>query len=162
MKRFLLFLFIISPFLIYSQIFNSLEEALKKPNIVEHLVLRGKKIKIFPNEILTLTNLKFLDLSKNKLITLPDSIHKLENLEVLILNKNNINVLPSSIGEIYSLNKIDLWRNNIDELPKKIQELKNLRELDLRGILISKEKQKAIIRLLPYTKIYFDKPCKCD
>ena len=150
------------PIFVFGQYFTSLEEALKLPKEVIHLKLKRQKIIDFPLEILNFTNLKILDLSNNRLITLPDDIENLEHLEELILNKNKITRLPNTIGNISTLRKIDLWSNEIDILPVSIHSLSNLKILDLRGILISKNKQEAIKKILPSTKIHFDRPCNCN
>ena len=56
---------------------TTLEEALKHPEQVVKLVLRKKKLKTFPAEILQFTNLQYLDLSKNNIRELPADISKL-------------------------------------------------------------------------------------
>ena len=161
MKKLLVVIFFL-PFFSFGQYFNSLEEALKYPENVIHLKLKRKKIKNFPLEILKLKNLKILDLSNNQIKELPLGIEKLLNLEELILNKNNIETLPNTIGNMSTLKRIDLWRNEIDTFPETISSLSNLISLDLRGILISIEKQKKIKKMLPFTKVYFDRSCNCD
>lgn len=165
-------------------IFDNLEEALKNPNSVYRLNLRGNKLKTFPadilkfkflqeldlsknrldslpNEIGDLTNLQTLDVSSNKLEYLPDSIGKLKKLRKLAAGKNEIVAIPRTIGGMENLEILDLWSNQIILFPDELNNLKKLRWMDLRVIEISDEKQKHIQEILPKTKIHFSPSCKC-
>lgn len=170
---------------LFSQpVFDNLEEALKTPNSVYRLSLRGKKLKVFPAEILymknlqelnlsknkidslpneigNLTNLQVLDLSSNKLESLPDSIGKLKKLRKLAAGKNEIGGIPRTIGGCQSLEILDLWSNQIVIFPDELNNLKKLRWMDLRVIEISDEKQKHLQEILPKTKIHFSPSCHC-
>lgn len=165
-------------------IYDNLEEALKNPNSVYRLSLRGKKLKVFPAEILKFKNLQELDLSKNKLDSLPneigdlvnlqvldissnkleaipDSIGKLKNLRKLSAGKNEIGAIPRTIGGLQSLEILDLWSNQIVIFPDELNNLKKLRWMDLRVIEIDDDKQKHIQEILPKTKIHFSPSCHC-
>ncbi|MEK6616028.1 MAG: leucine-rich repeat domain-containing protein [Bacteroidota bacterium] len=159
-------------------IYYTLEEALKNPNKVYRLDLRKKKLKIFPKEILQLSNLKELNLSKNqlkelpeeigtltnlqilnvsgnKLQYLPDSIGELKNLKKLIGSKNSLLAIPKRIGDLQNLEALDLWENDLSVFPEELSKLKKLRWLDLRVILIDDNVQERIRQLLPNTKNFF-------
>jgi Leucine-rich repeat (LRR) protein len=166
--------------------YTSLSEALKNPDQVYRLNLRKKKLKIFPQEILTLKNLQELDLgrnkikeipagigqlthlelfnvSKNRLDTLPPELGKLVNLKKLVLNQNTIAHLPSEIGNLKKLTVLDLWGNEIQHLPPEIAKLKNtLKLVDLRVISIKEDLQEEMVTLLPNTKFFFSMSCNCN
>ncbi|MCX8079856.1 MAG: leucine-rich repeat domain-containing protein [Bacteroidia bacterium] len=164
--------------------YTSLKAAIEDKNTVVKLVLRKKKLKKFPAEILEMPNLQYLDLSKNQIKEIPDSIIKLKKLQFLIMSKNKLEALPKTIGEFanlkyvdFSRNEIytlpysfgmllqleyaDFWDNNLDEFPASMRFLQNLKYLDLRNITISKEKQDRLKAILPDTKIMFSPPCNC-
>lgn len=165
-------------------VYDNLEEALKNPNAVYRLSLRGKKLKTFPSEILKFKNLQELDLSKNrldslpnelcdlrnlqvldvssnKIVYLPDSIGKLKHLRKLAAGKNEIVAIPKQIGDAESLEILDLWSNQISIFPDELNKLKKLRWMDLRVIQIEDDMQKHIQEILPNTKIHFSPSCHC-
>lgn len=167
-----------------SPIYDNLEEALKNPNSVYRLSLKGSKIKVFPAEIFKLKylqeldisknkidsipdelgdmkNLQVLDISSNKLEYLPDSIGKLKNLRKLSAGKNNLVAIPKQIGMLMNLEVLDLWSNQITAFPEELQNLKKLRWMDLRVIQIEDDIQKHIQEILPGTKIHFSPSCHC-
>jgi leucine-rich repeat protein SHOC2 len=167
-----------------NKVFTSLEEALKQPSAVYKLQLQHLSKHEIPDTIFTFRNLKWLDLSKNKLTDIPPEIGKLSKLEfldvsrnkitslphtiannnklrILILNRNEIESLPKEIGELQSLEILDLWSNEIDQLPQSISQLKNLKKLDMRGINIPDSKQNSIQQLLPTAQIFFSAGCNC-
>lgn len=165
-------------------VYDNLEEALKHPNSVYRLSLRGKKLKTFPMDIIKLINLQELDLSKNKLDSIPNEIGELKNLQVLDVSSNNLEYLPDSIGKLKNLRKLaagrneivaipkqiggaesleilDLWSNQISIFPDELNKLKKLRWMDLRVIQIEDDMQKHIQEILPKTKIHFSPSCHC-
>jgi Leucine-rich repeat (LRR) protein len=165
--------------------YDDLKEALANPDDVIKLVLRKKKLKSFPKEILQLKNLQYLDLSKNEIKELPDSIVTLKDLQHLIVNKTGLEVLPKNIGEMKNLKYLsvnqneltvipfsfgdleklevaDLWSNNLEYFPDSMGKLKNLRIMDLRNILIPQKHQDNIQGMLPNCTIYFSPPCNCS
>lgn len=164
--------------------FNDLNAALATKDSVYRLVLRKKKLKEFPIEILEFKNLQYLDISKNSISVIPDSLVKLTNLQYFKCSKNNIEelprnfgynenlrsidlsqneikALPFSFGRLSKLEFADLWDNNLEEFPASMNQLTSLRMLDLRNILISKTKQEGLQSQLPKTYIYFSAPCNC-
>jgi Leucine-rich repeat (LRR) protein len=165
-------------------VFDNLQEALKTPNAVYRLSLKGQKLKAFPMEIVQLKNLQELDLSKNridslpnamcelknlqtldvssnKIVNLPDSIGKLKNLRKLSAGKNEIVEIPRSIGDCSSLEILDLWSNQISVFPDELNKLKKLRWVDLRVIQIDDDMQKHLQEIMPGTKIHFSPSCHC-
>ncbi|MDO9001234.1 MAG: leucine-rich repeat domain-containing protein [Bacteroidota bacterium] len=165
--------------------YTNLDSARKHPDDVIKLVLRKKKYKSFPSQILKFKNLQYLDLSKNLIKEIPDSIIILKNLQVLIVsktgleslpntigglknlkylnvNQNEIGRLPYSFGELENLEIADLWSNNLDYFPETLKKLNKLKSMDLRNILIPQIHQDNIQSMLPNTIIYFSPACKCS
>lgn len=164
--------------------YTSIEEAMQHPDQVVKLELRKKRFKKFPVEILTFTNLQYLDLSKNDIEDLPEEIGQLKNLQYFAISKNGLQEFPHQLGELKNLyyleannneltslpweigklsklEYIDLWSNEIDKFPDEIKNLKNLKMMDLRVIMIPDLEQGRIQSLLPHAKIYFSPYCKC-
>lgn len=167
------------------EIFTSLEEAMEHPEEVYILNLSKQKIKVAPEVITQMTNLRVLDLSKNKLIDVPSSFNVLIHLEEIRLDKNNFTTFPIVLVELTNLREIsisqndvygipfdiknlqkleilDMWSNNLYEIPDSMSELKNLKVFDLRVIQFSDDEQKRINGLLPNTKVHFSNSCNCS
>ena len=51
----------------------------------------------FPEEVLNLKDLRYLDISNNKLEIIPTNINALHFLETLNVSKNNITELPQEL-----------------------------------------------------------------
>lgn len=64
---------------------------------IVHLKVPGMGLKKIPAEIGSLTELKSLDLSYNKISSLPDTFSHMTNLVILLLNDNGLTDLPGSI-----------------------------------------------------------------
>lgn len=194
-KTLLLFVLILLPSFLFAQlldtvtlmaqpVYDNLNEALQHANVVYKLNLKGKKMKVFPIEILklknlqeldlsknkldslpekigTLTNLQVLDVSNNKLEYLPDSIGELKNLKKLVASKNNLIAIPHRIGDLKNLEILDLWQNDLSGFPDEMQNLTKLRWMDLRVILINDETQQRIREMLPKAIIHFSPSCHC-
>ena len=60
-------------------------------------MLYNTNIKIFPNELGNLTNLKWLWINNNKLTSLPQSIGSLSKLEQLYLWDNKLTSIPTTL-----------------------------------------------------------------
>lgn len=164
--------------------YTNIQEALREPDLVLKLVLRKQHLKAFPKEILKLTKLQYLDISKNSIPELPDSIGvlkdlqylacsktglktlpkeigKLQHLTYLNLNQNDLQYLPPQIGNLEKLQILDLWSNSFDEYPNTLSGLKSLRVIDLRNILISDETQNNLKSQMPNATVHMSPSCKC-
>ena len=139
--------------------FYSIKEALKKPDSVFRLDLRGQKLTHFPIEILQMKNLSELFLGKNKIKEIPETISQLYHLQILDISNNQLTRLPVSLKDLRYLHKINLtnnptleasqaigiiaqlprlrsWEMNfcrISELPPAIGNLNRLTDLQLTG-----------------------------
>lgn len=194
MKNYLFFLLIFGFGISFGQtyvdldtckVFTSLEDALKNPKEVYILDLSKSKLKVAPENISELVNLRQLDLSKNKISELPLSFNKLAYLEKIHLDKNEFKTFPVVLVELTKLKEIsisqnevygiphdiknlqdleilDMWSNNLYEIPDSMSELKNLRIFDLRVIQFSDAEMERIANLLPNTKIHFSNSCNCS
>jgi Leucine-rich repeat (LRR) protein len=72
----------------------------------------------------TLSNIRWLTLTVNKLRRLPEDITSLQKLEGLQLAKNNIDLLPTEIGELQNLRVLTLYSNSVRELPDSFYTLR--------------------------------------
>jgi len=86
-----------------------------------------------PPEIVKLTNLTTLHLSRNQLTALPPEIFKLINLTTLHLSGNQLIALPSEIVKLTNLTTLSLSGFQLTTLPPEIFKLTNLTTLDLSG-----------------------------
>ena len=57
-------------------------------------------------QILQLSKLEILDLSKNRLVSIPEDINRLSSLKFLAVARNRITKLPLAIGDMNSLGKL--------------------------------------------------------
>lgn len=166
------------------RLFTSLEEALSVPaDSVFRLDLSRNHLRSIPEEVYRFKNLRYLDLSRNKLDSLSEDFH-FDHLEVLdltknefsvfprsicqntslkqlLMGKNHLNTIPDCIGDLVQLRVLDLWFNPIESLPDSLVNLRLLKSLDLRGMSYSPEFQKKWSQLLPWVKIEFDMGCDC-
>lgn len=79
----------------------------------------------------TLTNLQFFDGERNELKKLPKEIGYLTNLVDLSFHGNELEELPIEFGNLTSLTRLDLISNCIKKLPDEFCQLTNLKDLDL-------------------------------
>ncbi|CAN6449299.1 unnamed protein product [Victoria cruziana] len=115
---------------------------------VEQVVLSGRMLRCFPEQLERIRWLVVLDLSNNQLEELPYSLALLENLQELLKDLpfsisfcrslieldasfNLLTDLPAGIGyELVNLQKLLIHLNKMRYLPASICELKSLRQLD--------------------------------
>jgi Leucine-rich repeat (LRR) protein len=91
----------------------------------------GKKLKVLPNEICQLKNLKVLTLKDNVIEQLPDAIGNLTQLEKLDLRDNLLSTLPASFTQLKNLKWLDLKANDLTQLPADFAGLDQMKELNL-------------------------------
>lgn len=122
----------------YPKVLNYDNKKLRElPNDIDksvvNLSLANNKIREFPQGLLNLTNLEFLNLENNKIKSIPDNINKLKNLKYLNLSNNKLKSIPSTLVD-----------------------LKNLKLLDLTGNKIPFTDIANLLRAMPNTNILFD------
>ena len=98
---------------------------------IEQLDLSGFNLDTFPDSLLSMKNLRKLNLSHNKINLLPNNIGQLDKLKELVLYYNNIHSLPESINNLENLERLALDKNKITNLPNNIERIDKLRELSL-------------------------------
>ncbi len=79
------------------------------------LDLAYNQLSAFPEEILTLTQLKKLRLHHNQIQTIPPQIARLNQLEELVLEDNPLTDLPTEMKQLTQLKRLKLARNPISE-----------------------------------------------
>jgi Leucine-rich repeat (LRR) protein len=97
-------------------------------------VLKASKNQLahFPRLLSTITTIKVLNLSENKLTKIDEKIEELHLLEELYLKANEIVSVPREIGKLHRLRILDLSENQLKELPIELRELKQLIKLELQ------------------------------
>ncbi len=78
-----------------------------------------------------LINLKYLDVSYNKITKFSTGSEEIDKLETLIINNNPLEVFPEELTKVQTLKKLNLSETNIKEIPEFLDELKYLEELEL-------------------------------
>lgn len=112
-------------------LYTSLEDAFKNPKEVYQLHLAQTGLNVFPDSVLLLPNLTYLDLQWNKIEELPKKIAKLKKLEILNLEHNDIKDLPNSIIKLKNLKELNLAFCYLEDLPEGMENLKQLKNLNL-------------------------------
>lgn len=108
----------------------------------------------FPKVLLSLPELRDLQLSRCKITTIPDEISSLTKLQNLTVAVNKIKNLPESIGDLTELAGIYIHGNPLQALPHSIGKLKKLRDLFLQNTQIRDiPKSVALLANLKYLEI---------
>ncbi|XP_028310461.1 volume-regulated anion channel subunit LRRC8D [Gouania willdenowi] len=112
--------------------------SLKRMVELMELQLQDCQLERIPSALLSLTNLRTLDLQHNNLRTLEEilGLAHLQRLSSLRLAYNHVLVLPATIGVLRSLEFLDLSNNRLQSLPSALFSLHRLRKLLLAGNLI--------------------------
>ncbi|MEM7532426.1 MAG: leucine-rich repeat domain-containing protein [Chloroflexota bacterium] len=98
---------------------------------LESLNISRSNITSLPSELGTLSNLTEFSFSYSELTAVPIEITYLSSLTTLILRGNQLETLPSEIGNLSNLTTLDLYSNQLTMLPPEIGHLSNLTALDL-------------------------------
>lgn len=112
-------------------IFTSLDSALRMPDSVRYLNLRGQKIKKFPASLGLFKNMVSIDLSECGLTAFPKEVLACSMLATLNLNNNQITVLPPEIDQLSKLTRLSLHNTGITGLPATIGKCQLLSTLDI-------------------------------
>lgn len=86
-------------------------------------------IKVLPEQIGNLINLKHLNLGFNRIKTLPVSFGDLSELEDINLGTNELESLPNDITKLQQVQSVSINFNRFKKFPKQILELKNLHSI---------------------------------
>ena len=94
------------------------KKALKNPQEAENLNFKNTQLTETPELLRGLSNLKTLDLSKNKITMLDSSIIlSLKNLEELNISDNPISEFPIWLSKLEKLEKVSIENTFIEYLP---------------------------------------------
>jgi Leucine-rich repeat (LRR) protein len=142
-------------------VFNSLDSALKNPELALTLRLDSDDLLEISPGIVRLINVRSISLSGNHRINLVDLFDKLSllpKLESLNLSDCQIESLPPNISKLSRLKRLMLGNNKLTELPPEIKHLLKLKELifsqypdDFRRL--TEDQKLRMLSLLPHTKI---------
>lgn len=127
------------------------------PQNANSLILKDNRFRNFPEGILRMSSLQYLDLSENRLKNISDGIGTLKKLEYLDLNTNKIEEIPASIANLQNLKVLNLENNRLKELRFELCNLKQLKILNLRSNKLDFQEVLKLVRCLPNTNILFDK-----
>ncbi|MCK4934483.1 MAG: leucine-rich repeat domain-containing protein [Simkaniaceae bacterium] len=113
----------------------------QKMTNLTYLDLSRNNLKTFPSEVFQLKNLSTLDLSHNRLeLDLSDNCDATRlPLRELYLSDNRISELPVWMIRLKQLQFVDFSRNQIKEIPSFLTGLKNLHGIYFQGNPIDKE-----------------------
>ena len=114
----------------------SVKDAMENPASVRQLILRNKGLTEFPQEILSMSSLVYLDLSQNNIIAFPEANESNPLLTHLVLSKNrglNTHSLFSYTANKKLLEFLDLSDCSVGQLSYRIGDHPALMELHLPG-----------------------------
>eukprot|EP00002_Diphylleia_rotans_P038286 TRINITY_DN8689_c0_g2_i3.p1 TRINITY_DN8689_c0_g2~~TRINITY_DN8689_c0_g2_i3.p1 ORF type:complete len:248 (+),score=47.01 TRINITY_DN8689_c0_g2_i3:60-803(+) len=114
------------------------------------LYLKDRSMRDIPKCISLLTNLLWIDVSKNQLTSLPSSVETLEQLRELILDDNCFPELPTEISCLTSLTFLSIKKSPIAEVPVWITHLRRLQKFALGDEPTVKRAPKGITSLPCY------------
>ncbi len=100
--------------------FKSIEEALRKPDAVKILDLRGQGLKAIPDELALCTNLEKIDLTGNELAEFPAVLSKFKKLKILFLTNNQLR----SLGNINTMTTLLNLKTDNNPFVKPNEEFK--------------------------------------
>ncbi|KAF3846833.1 hypothetical protein F7725_003911 [Dissostichus mawsoni] len=117
----------------------SSDNGLKRMVDLTELLLQDCQLERLPSALLSLTNLRTLDLQHNNLRTLEEllSLAALRRLSCLRLAYNRVLSLPASVAVLRGLELLDLSNNQLQSLPPALFTLHRLRKLFLAGNLLA-------------------------
>lgn len=145
---------------------------------IDYVNLDRNELEVFPEELASLSGLKWLRLNDNRLAKLPD-LSRLVNLRRIYLRDNNFAEVPETLKDLPSLTDIELsgnykikeipdWlakkeglenlsfnRTSITSLPEDISAWRSLKSLQLGELKLSRDEMKRLRRVLPDTVIVF-------
>src|SRR3982751_827961 len=117
------------------------------------LDLSNRGLTQVPRELLSLSGLTHLDLSRNPLQDLPSFVSDL-NLEVLLLNGTELTDLPGSLPALTRLERLELSGSRLRRIPNGIIRLPRLRKLSLaRNALWDLPREIGLLAMLEYLDI---------
>jgi len=102
----------------------------------------------FPQEILDIPNLVYLDISGMLFGELPEALDRLVALQTLIVSRNGLSSLPESVGNLTGLKKLFVNGNELSDLPTSLVRCAQLTMLDIKDNRFSSEGVEQIQQML--------------
>ena len=94
---------------------------------LKRLDFSGSDLSSFPgNTLAALTDLEYLNISRNNLSILPREIGRLKNLKTLLARENSITILPGELSNCSSLRELDLTSNRLSTVLISFKNLSGL------------------------------------
>ena len=100
---------------------------------LERLSLANNHLTCLPDNIIMLTNLKELNLLKNKIVQLPSRIGLMIALQKLEVANNLLTSVPASFGALQLLTVVNLECNKIRVLPENLDHLVSCKYLNVNN-----------------------------
>lgn len=102
-----------------------------KRDVIKIFLANDLSLLEIPEKLCSLTTLKQIDLSSNKLFQLPDDIGNLKNLNLINLAQNCLNELPKGFANLSNLQTCCLDGNRLECIPEVLCRLPKLKDLHL-------------------------------
>ncbi len=100
---------------------------------LDTLIIYNSGLEKIPASIKCCTNLRFIDLSFNKIGEIDSQLKRLQKLEYLVMTNNKLSEIPGSISFNKELIGLNFESNQIRKIPIEILHLPNLRVINLMG-----------------------------
>ncbi len=134
-------------------VLTTIPKGLEKLENLKYFAFSGHKPENW-EKLVTLKNLKSLELVQCGLTEISNQIDNLQHLEVLYLNSNNITELPKQLVQLKKLKTLRLNCNPLKEIPEWIGEMQSLEVLDLsQSGLVTLPKSIGLLKKLKELKL---------
>jgi Leucine-rich repeat (LRR) protein len=140
---------------------ESVPEELYKYKNLRYLNLSRNKLTVIPAQIREFENLRWLSVERNRINDGLGNVFTLANLKYLDIGKNEFESIPATIGNMKNLEVFILWANPVTELPMELTQCSSLKAVDMRSILTSASFQMGWTDRMPKVNWQFDSPCHC-
>ena len=107
------------------------------PDLIISIDISSNLLKVLPDQIGYLSNLKCLNCSCNNLVILPNTIENLNNLQTLKANGNKLQCIPTNIGKCSSLINLYVNENILESIPDELSRCRNLQILKIQNNALS-------------------------
>ncbi len=118
-------------------VFYNIEAAVKNPEDVIVLDIRGQNLSDWPAFFSNLKNMRELYISNNQFSSWPSFFSDLKQLRVIEAENNSFTSFPTYFSEFKNLEVLDLSGNPITSFPSFFHELTSLRVLDMSNTKVS-------------------------
>ena len=138
--------------------FNDTDHSLSQLSYLISLRFSNNNFTFFPNSLYSLSNLKLLDMSCNKITTLNGSqLKSLCSLVELDLSKNHLLTIPEEIQYLTYIEILNLSSNKLVTLPNGMRSLYRVKKLYLDNNSISKLNEDIFVNMPSLEELYLFK-----